>query len=166
MRSLWNDADAARLPAVLEGAGGVLYYVSVAGITGKQQATATSIADAVATLKLLLATNKRLNTAYVLKEQFEQAKKVVEARKKPKDEPKKDPPKPLDPKDVNVSTDLGVSYYYVNQPDRALAQFDEYKPENHIKLLRIHHHVHTSGIDNFFIKFDIGIFRGHFPCSL
>ena len=31
----------------------------------------------------------------------------------------------LNPKDVNVSTDLGVSYYYSNQPDRALAQFDE-----------------------------------------
>jgi tetratricopeptide (TPR) repeat protein len=31
----------------------------------------------------------------------------------------------LNPKDVNVSTDLGVSYYYTNQPDRALAQFDE-----------------------------------------
>jgi tetratricopeptide (TPR) repeat protein len=30
----------------------------------------------------------------------------------------------LDAKDVNVSTDLGVSYYYTNQPDRALAQFD------------------------------------------
>ena len=43
--------DAARLPAVLDGAGGFLYYVSVAGITGKQQATATSVADAVARLK-------------------------------------------------------------------------------------------------------------------
>ena len=31
----------------------------------------------------------------------------------------------LAPKDVNVSTDLGVSYYYVNQPDKALAQFDQ-----------------------------------------
>jgi tetratricopeptide (TPR) repeat protein len=31
----------------------------------------------------------------------------------------------LAPKDVNVSTDLGVSYYYTNQPDRALQQFDE-----------------------------------------
>src|SRR5512147_1928218 len=31
----------------------------------------------------------------------------------------------LNPKDVNVSTDLGVSYYYTNQPDRALQQFDE-----------------------------------------
>ena len=43
--------DAARLPAVLEGAGGFLYYVSVAGITGKQQAAQASIADAVARLK-------------------------------------------------------------------------------------------------------------------
>jgi tetratricopeptide (TPR) repeat protein len=31
----------------------------------------------------------------------------------------------LAPKDVNVSTDLGVSYYYSNQPDLALAQFDK-----------------------------------------
>lgn len=30
----------------------------------------------------------------------------------------------LNPKDVNVSTDLGVSYYYTNQPDRAIAQLD------------------------------------------
>ena len=28
----------------------------------------------------------------------------------------------LSPNDVNVSTDLGVSYYYTNQPDKALAQ--------------------------------------------
>ena len=43
--------DAARLPAVLEGASGFLYYVSVAGITGLQQAQQSSIADAVARLK-------------------------------------------------------------------------------------------------------------------
>src|SRR5260221_9780748 len=30
----------------------------------------------------------------------------------------------IHPKDVDVSTDLGISYYYMNQPDRALAQFD------------------------------------------
>ena len=29
----------------------------------------------------------------------------------------------LTPKDVNVSTDLGVCYYYTNQPDKALEQF-------------------------------------------
>ena len=43
--------DAARLPAVLEGASGFLYYVSVAGITGKQQAAQASIESAVARLK-------------------------------------------------------------------------------------------------------------------
>ena len=43
--------DQARLPAVLEGASGFLYYVSVAGITGKQQAAADSIEQAVARLK-------------------------------------------------------------------------------------------------------------------
>ncbi len=30
----------------------------------------------------------------------------------------------LNPKDVNVSTDLAVSYYYVNDVDKALAQID------------------------------------------
>ena len=43
--------DAARLPAVLEGSSGFLYYVSVAGITGMQQAAQTSIEQAVARLK-------------------------------------------------------------------------------------------------------------------
>ena len=43
--------DAARLPAVLEGSSGFLYYVSVAGITGMQQAAQASIEQAVARLK-------------------------------------------------------------------------------------------------------------------
>jgi tryptophan synthase alpha chain len=43
--------DAARLPAVLDGSSGFLYYVSVAGITGMQQAAQASIEDAVARLK-------------------------------------------------------------------------------------------------------------------
>ncbi|MBH1991797.1 MAG: tryptophan synthase subunit alpha [Sphingomonadaceae bacterium] len=43
--------DAARLPAVLEGASGFLYHVSVAGITGKQQAAQASIEQAVQRLK-------------------------------------------------------------------------------------------------------------------
>ena len=43
--------DAARLPAVLEGSSGFLYYVSVAGITGTQQAAQASIDEAVARLK-------------------------------------------------------------------------------------------------------------------
>src|SRR4051812_10580712 len=30
----------------------------------------------------------------------------------------------ITPKDVNVSTDLGIAYYYMNEADKALAQFD------------------------------------------
>jgi tryptophan synthase alpha chain len=43
--------DAARLPAVLEGASGFLYYVAVAGITGSNSADAADIATAVQRLK-------------------------------------------------------------------------------------------------------------------
>ncbi len=43
--------DAKRLPTVLDGASGFVYYVSVAGVTGKQQATDGSIGEAVAKLK-------------------------------------------------------------------------------------------------------------------
>jgi tryptophan synthase alpha chain len=43
--------DAARLPTVLDMASGFIYYVSVAGITGMQQAAGGSIATAVARLK-------------------------------------------------------------------------------------------------------------------
>jgi tetratricopeptide (TPR) repeat protein len=43
----------------------------------------------------------------------------------------------LNPADPNVSTDLGVSYYYTNQPDRALAQFEKslVADPQHIKTL-------------------------------
>jgi tryptophan synthase alpha chain len=44
-------SDAARLPAILDGSSGFLYYVSVAGITGKQQAVQASIDAAVALLR-------------------------------------------------------------------------------------------------------------------
>ena len=43
--------DAKRLPAVLEGSSGFLYYVSVAGITGKQQAQMDSIEANVSRIK-------------------------------------------------------------------------------------------------------------------
>jgi tryptophan synthase alpha chain len=43
--------DAARLPAVLNGASGFLYYVAVAGITGANSADAADIAAAVGRLK-------------------------------------------------------------------------------------------------------------------
>ncbi len=47
--------DAARLPVVLDGAGGFLYYVSVAGITGGQSADADAVAQAVTRIKAATA---------------------------------------------------------------------------------------------------------------
>ena len=44
-------SDEARLPTILKDTSGFLYYVSVAGITGKQQAALGSIEQAVARLK-------------------------------------------------------------------------------------------------------------------
>jgi tryptophan synthase alpha chain len=43
--------DAARLPKVLDGASGFLYYVAVAGVTGANAATAADVAEAVTRLK-------------------------------------------------------------------------------------------------------------------
>jgi tryptophan synthase alpha chain len=43
--------DAQRLPQVLAGASGFLYYVAVAGVTGANAATAADVAEAVARLK-------------------------------------------------------------------------------------------------------------------
>ena len=43
--------DAERLPAVLGGASGFLYYVAVAGVTGQQSAAVVEVAAAVARLK-------------------------------------------------------------------------------------------------------------------
>ena len=48
-------SDAARLPTILDGSAGFIYYVSVAGITGLQQAAQGSIDEAVARLKAATA---------------------------------------------------------------------------------------------------------------
>jgi len=48
-------SGAARLPAILSGASGFVYYVSVAGVTGQQQAATADVAAAVARLKAATA---------------------------------------------------------------------------------------------------------------
>jgi tetratricopeptide (TPR) repeat protein len=53
-----------------------------------------------------------LANLYFDAEKFDEAIKWYEAALK------------LNPSDVNVSTDLGVAYYYTNDPDKALAQLD------------------------------------------
>jgi tryptophan synthase alpha chain len=47
--------DDARLPAVLNGAGGFLYYVSVAGVTGTKSFTAADVSQAVSRIRLVSA---------------------------------------------------------------------------------------------------------------
>jgi tryptophan synthase alpha chain len=51
IRMATPTSDAARLPAILDGSSGFIYYVSVAGITGKQQAAQDSIDAAMKRLK-------------------------------------------------------------------------------------------------------------------
>jgi tetratricopeptide (TPR) repeat protein len=58
------------------------------------------------------ATRVQLANMYFDAERFQEAATWYEAALK------------INPKDVNASTDLGIAYYYMNQPDKALAQFD------------------------------------------
>ncbi len=58
------------------------------------------------------ATRIQLANMYFDAERFQDAAEWYEAALK------------ITPKDVNASTDLGIAYYYMNQPDKALAQFD------------------------------------------
>lgn len=67
--------DAERLPAVLNGSSGFLYYVSVAGITGLQQAAQASIEEAVARLKA--ATDLPVAVGFGVRTP-EQAKRIAE----------------------------------------------------------------------------------------
>lgn len=57
------------------------------------------------------ATRVQLGNMYFDAERFEEASRWYEAALK------------IDPRNVNASTDLGITYYYRNQPDLALEQF-------------------------------------------
>jgi cytochrome c-type biogenesis protein CcmH/NrfG len=58
------------------------------------------------------ATRVQLGNMYFDAERFEDAARWYEDALK------------IEPRNVNASTDLGITYYYRNQPDRALAQFE------------------------------------------
>jgi tryptophan synthase alpha chain len=51
IRLVTPTTDAKRLPVVLEGAGGFVYYVAIAGITGTRSAATQSVAAAVARIR-------------------------------------------------------------------------------------------------------------------
>jgi cytochrome c-type biogenesis protein CcmH/NrfG len=58
------------------------------------------------------ATRVLLGNMYFDAERFEEASRWYEEALR------------VDPRNVNASTDLGITYYYRNQPDRALEQFE------------------------------------------
>ena len=68
--------------------------------------------DGAAVARRTCRTRVQLGNLYFDAERFQDAAEWYEAALK------------IEPKDVNVSTDLGIAYYYMNQPDKALAQFD------------------------------------------
>jgi tetratricopeptide (TPR) repeat protein len=121
------------------GVAGIFFGLLVGWIIGSQQATtapapaaapaATAAAPAQtapaldeARASALRATAERnprdadtriqLGNLYFDAERFEEAVKWYEQAVQ------------IAPQNVNASTDLGISYYYTNQPDRALGQFE------------------------------------------
>jgi tetratricopeptide (TPR) repeat protein len=131
--------------AVAFGIAGILFGLIAGWIIGSQQATSRPPVTAAAATPQAAAPGASGATtrAAVLDETQVNALKTVAEREKTNPAPRVqlgnlyfDAEKydeaikwygdalKLSPKDVNVSTDLGVSYYYSNQPDKALAQFD------------------------------------------
>jgi tetratricopeptide (TPR) repeat protein len=124
----------------LFGAAGVFFGLLIGWIIGSQQAAAPAVAGApqaapapaaaaqtaapldearAAELKKTAdaapsdaGTRVQLANMYFDAERFDEASRWYEEALK------------IDPRNVNASTDLGITYYYRNQPDRALAQFE------------------------------------------
>ena len=128
-----------RKDAVVFGIAGIFFGLLVGWIIGSQQASAPPVAAPAATTAAaapaqsapaldesraatLRATAERnpgdaetrvqLGNLYFDAERFEDAVKWYEEAVR------------IAPQDVSASTDLGISYYYTNQPDRALTQFE------------------------------------------
>ena len=123
---------------------GTFFGLIVGWILGSQQAVGSRVATAPAAQQAPAASTGTTQAPPVLDQSRVQALKNV-ADQNPKDaEPRVqlgnlyfdaerytdaitwyEAAHALAPADPNVSTDLGVAYYYTNQPDRAIAQFQK-----------------------------------------
>ena len=129
--------------AVAFGIAGILFGLIAGWIIGSQQAAARPPASAPAAQQASTSAGGSSSRAAVLDETQVNALKTVAEKETSNATPRvqlgnlyfdaeryDDAIKwygdalKLVPDDVNVSTDLGVSYYYSNQPDKALSQFD------------------------------------------
>ena len=125
------------------GVAGVFFGVLVGWIIGTQQGTARPAAPAAAVQSQAPAGGPAPSAAPALDESRASAMKLT-AQQNPTDAVTRvqlanmyfdagrfqesadwyEQALKIHPRDVNASTDLGIAYYYMNQPDRALAQFD------------------------------------------
>ena len=129
--------------AIAFGIAGILFGLIAGGIIGSQQAATRPPTAAPASQQASTAAGGSTSRAAVLDETQVNALKTVAEKEASNATPRvqlgnlyfdaeryEDAIKwyadalKLAPNDVNVSTDLGVSYYYSNQADKALAQFD------------------------------------------
>ena len=125
------------------GIAGVVFGLIAGWVIGTQQASGRATAAAAAAQARRPAPAERAHVAAVIDQTQVKALKSVAEREPNNPKPRVDlgnlyfdaeryddaikwyeQALKLTSKDVNVSTDLGVCYYYTNQPDKALAQFD------------------------------------------
>jgi tetratricopeptide (TPR) repeat protein len=140
--------------AIAFGIAGIAFGLIAGWIIGTQQTTVRTPAAAPAATAAPAAAAQ--SQAAILDEQQVNALKAVADRDKANPKPRVDLANlyfdaerfneaitwyedalKLNPDDVNVSTDLGVSYYYTNQADKAIAQLNrslEIDPK-HVKTL-------------------------------
>jgi tetratricopeptide (TPR) repeat protein len=130
--------------AIAFGIAGIAFGLIAGWVIGTQQATVRPPAEAAAPAAATAPEQAGDTRAAVLDETQVKALETVAARETSNPKPRVDLANlyfdaekyddaikwyeealKLNPKDVNVSTDLGVSYYYTNQPDKALAQLEQ-----------------------------------------
>src|SRR6185503_7034693 len=117
------EPDFMRSDSVVFGIAGIFFGVLVGWIIGSQRATVvTSTAPSSTNAPSTTSGSGQAAPPYdEAARWYEQALKI-------------------NPKNVNASTDLGIAYYYSNQPDRALSQFDrslQIDPKHSKTLLNI-----------------------------
>jgi tetratricopeptide (TPR) repeat protein len=130
--------------AIAFGIAGIAFGLIAGWVIGTQQATVRPPAEAAVPTAAAAPAQAGDTRAAVLDETQVNALKTVAARETTNPKPRVDLANlyfdaekyddaikwyeealKLNPKDVNVSTDLGVSYYYTNQPDKALTQLQQ-----------------------------------------
>jgi len=124
-----------RADAIVFGIAGSLFGLIIGWVLGTQNATGTARVAAPAQVQALQAVAEK--DPKNIESRVQLGNMFFDAEQYPQSIAWYEQAIALNPSDTNVSTDLGVAYYYTNQPDRALAQFDKSLANDpkHIKTL-------------------------------